>query len=157
MKATVSYRLQDLKFKISEGSDQNWSCPEFAQLAVSATDTKLGETPNVLLRKQKSIGEYPFNAKFVALKKLKSKCYLLTFCNLISIGWATLSYGSPILQYGSTDCQVFKTGIQNWKDFCLKINISEGNDWILRIAAVASCRYHIERSDLKIDVNNKCQ
>ena len=31
-----SYRLQDLKFKISEGSDQNWSCPESAQLAVSA-------------------------------------------------------------------------------------------------------------------------
>ena len=46
MKATVSYRLQNLKFKISEGSDQNWSCPESAQLAVSV-DTKLGETPNV--------------------------------------------------------------------------------------------------------------
>ena len=30
------YRLQDLQFKISEGSDQNWSCPESAQLAVSA-------------------------------------------------------------------------------------------------------------------------
>ena len=36
MKATVSYRLQDLKFKISEGSDQNRSCPESAQMAVSA-------------------------------------------------------------------------------------------------------------------------
>ena len=36
MKATVSYRLQDLEFKISEGSDQNGSCPESAQLAVSA-------------------------------------------------------------------------------------------------------------------------
>ena len=35
VKATVSYRLQDLKFKISEGSDQNLSCPESAQLAVS--------------------------------------------------------------------------------------------------------------------------
>ena len=29
------YRLQDLEFKISEGLDQNWSCPESAQLAVS--------------------------------------------------------------------------------------------------------------------------
>ena len=36
VKATVSYMLQHLKFKISEGLDQNWSCPESAQLAVSA-------------------------------------------------------------------------------------------------------------------------
>ena len=36
VKATVSYKLQDLKFEISEGSDKNWSCPESAQLAVSA-------------------------------------------------------------------------------------------------------------------------
>ena len=35
MKATVSGVLEDLKFKISEGSDQNWSCPESALLAVS--------------------------------------------------------------------------------------------------------------------------
>ena len=42
VKATVSYRLQDLKFKISEGSDQNGSCPESAQLAVSA---KLRQPP----------------------------------------------------------------------------------------------------------------
>ena len=34
--------LWDLKFKISEGSDQNWSCPESAQLAVSA---KLRQLP----------------------------------------------------------------------------------------------------------------
>ena len=36
MKATASYRLQDLKFEISEGSDQNWCFPDGAQLAVSA-------------------------------------------------------------------------------------------------------------------------
>ena len=28
MKATVSGVVEDLKFKISEGLDQNWSCPE---------------------------------------------------------------------------------------------------------------------------------
>ena len=33
VKATVSGVFEDLMFKISEGSDQNWSCPEFAQLA----------------------------------------------------------------------------------------------------------------------------
>ena len=31
------------------------------------------------------------------------------------------------------------TGYQNWKEFCLKINIPKGNEWILRIAVVASC------------------
>ena len=30
-------------------------------------------------------------------------------------------------EYGNTDCQVFKRGIQNWKDFCLNINIPKGN------------------------------
>ena len=36
MKATVSGAVEDLKFKISEGSDQNWCFPDSAQLAVSA-------------------------------------------------------------------------------------------------------------------------
>ena len=35
VKSTVSWAFEDLKFKISEGSDKNWSCPESAQLAVS--------------------------------------------------------------------------------------------------------------------------
>ena len=36
MKDTVSGVVEDLKFKISEGSDQNWCFPDSAQLAVSA-------------------------------------------------------------------------------------------------------------------------
>ena len=36
MKATVSGVVEDLEFKISEGSDQNWCFPDCAQLAVSA-------------------------------------------------------------------------------------------------------------------------
>ena len=36
MKATISGIVEDLKFKISEGSDQNWCFPDCAQLAVSA-------------------------------------------------------------------------------------------------------------------------
>ena len=35
MKSTVSWVFEDLKFKISEGYDQNWCFPESAQLAVS--------------------------------------------------------------------------------------------------------------------------
>ena len=36
MKSTVSWVFKDLKFKISEGYDQNWCFPDSAQLAVSA-------------------------------------------------------------------------------------------------------------------------
>ena len=36
MKASVSGVVEDLKFKISEGSDPNWCFPDSAQLAVSA-------------------------------------------------------------------------------------------------------------------------
>ena len=36
MKATVSGIVEDLKFRISEGLDQNWCFPDSAQLAVSA-------------------------------------------------------------------------------------------------------------------------
>ena len=35
MKSTVSWVVEDLKFKISEGYDQNWCFPDSAQLAVS--------------------------------------------------------------------------------------------------------------------------
>ena len=35
LKATVFGSFEDLKFKISEGSDQNLSCPDSALLAVS--------------------------------------------------------------------------------------------------------------------------
>ena len=36
VKSTVSWVFEDLKFKISEGYDQNWCFPDCAQLAVSA-------------------------------------------------------------------------------------------------------------------------
>jgi hypothetical protein len=34
-KSTVSWVLEDLNFKISEGYDQNWCFPDSAQLTVS--------------------------------------------------------------------------------------------------------------------------
>ena len=36
LKTTVSGAFEDFKFKVSEGLDQNWSCPDSALLAVSA-------------------------------------------------------------------------------------------------------------------------
>ena len=36
--------------------------------------------------------------------------------------------GSPYsLQYGNTGCGVFKRGVQNYKGFCVRINILKGN------------------------------
>ena len=35
VKSTVFWVFEDLKFKISEGYDQNWCFPDCAQLAVS--------------------------------------------------------------------------------------------------------------------------
>ena len=39
VKPTVSGVIEELKFKISEGYDQNWCFPDLAQLAVSAAET----------------------------------------------------------------------------------------------------------------------
>ena len=33
----------------------------------------------------------------------------------------------PAAEYGNTGCRVFKRGVQNRNDFCLKINIPKGN------------------------------
>ena len=43
MKATVSGVVEDLKFKISEGYDQNWCFSDSAQLAVSAKLRQLSQ------------------------------------------------------------------------------------------------------------------
>ena len=37
-----------------------------------------------------------------------------------------------VRHYGNTYCGVFKRGVQNKKDFCIRINILKGNYWILR-------------------------
>ena len=42
--------------------------------------------------------------------------------------------------YGNTGCWVYKQGVQNWKDFCPKINIPKGNYWILRIGVMGRCQ-----------------
>ena len=45
-----------------------------------------------------------------------------------------------IAGYVNTGCWVFKQGVQNCKDFCLKINIPKGNYWILRIGVMERCQ-----------------
>ena len=48
------------------------------------------------------------------------------------------SYLVCLYKYGNMGCWVFKGRIQNWKDFCIKINILKGNYWILRIGQMGS-------------------
>ena len=43
----------------------------------------------------------------------------------------------PLWQYGLWS---FQMGVQNYKDFCLRINILKGNYWILRIGLVGRCQ-----------------
>ena len=40
---------------------------------------------------------------------------------------ADLIVVSTLYTYGNMGCGVFKRGIQNYKDFCIKINILKGN------------------------------
>jgi len=44
------------------------------------------------------------------------------------------------VSYGNTGCGVFKQGIQNLKDFCLRINIPRLKDCILSFGLKASCQ-----------------
>ena len=38
------------------------------------------------------------------------------------------------------DCRVTRGGIQNWKDSCLKINLTKGNNGMLRIGVMGRCQ-----------------
>ncbi len=40
----------------------------------------------------------------------------------------------------NTDCGDFKRGIQNWKDFCQRINKPKVNYWILSFGLMVSCQ-----------------
>ena len=64
-----------------------------------------------------------------------------SFSNIYSLFWLQCwPYISKLklqailcLHYGNTGCGVFRRGVQNQKDFCLRINILKGNYWILRL------------------------
>ena len=55
VKATVFGIFEDFKFKISEDSDQNWSCPDSAQLAVSVKYPRNCSLHNTLKTKKSYI------------------------------------------------------------------------------------------------------
>ena len=65
------------------------------------------------------------------------KLVLPQFWSLKKLNWNDVVF-YPI--YGSRGCRVFKQGIQNYKECCLKINIPKGNYWILRIGVMGRCQ-----------------
>ena len=49
-----------------------------------------------------------------------------------------LTYNTPYPgYYGNTGCRIFKPGIQNLKDFCLKINIDLENEVIKKLMLIS--------------------
>ena len=78
------------------------------------------------------------------LQELAKKTVEVVFFYAISFGNSkscqSLIHWHDYDQYGSTGCQVFKRGIQNYKDFSLKIKIQKGNYWISRIGLTGRCQ-----------------
>ena len=72
--------------------------------------------------------------RFLIISPVKSKIYKCKNCSF----WACVLNKRE--HYGNTGCGVFKRGIQNVKYFCLRINISKGNYWILSFGLMASCQ-----------------
>ena len=62
-----------------------------------------------------------------------AKCLNCCLGNMRDLGfvWILKKRESHVCMfiYDNTGCQIFKWGVQNWKDFCLKINIQKGN-WL---------------------------
>ena len=55
------------------------------------------------------------------------------------------------VSYGNTGCGIFRRGIQNQKDFCLRINILKGIYGIMSFGLMVSCQ------NLTFKVNFLCQ
>ena len=88
--------------------------------------------------------------QWIGNPKMTPKFSILWFArNLMDIGHPALQISTgkflskfsyvqyALWQYG---CGVFKRGVQNQKDFCLRINILRGNYWILRIGLMGRCQ-----------------
>ena len=82
-----------------------------------------------------------YAAKAVAWWLLHFIWFLSTI--LTNIKYRMLCSYSPVIKYGNTGCWVFKGGVQNKKDFCLKIHWPKGNYWNSKIVIVG--KYQKER------------
>ena len=59
-------------------------------------------------------------------------------------------------RYGNTGYRVFKWGLQNWKDFCFKINIPKKYFWILRTGLMGRCQ-KVPKFDFQSQLSTKGQ
>ena len=80
------------------------------------------------------------NSEFKFREKYTVRYWWRCCCGLPPFTTISTKIQTVIFSYGNTGCWVFKRGVQNWKDFCQKINISKGNYWTLRIGVVGWCQ-----------------
>ena len=96
--------------------------------------------------------------QFQAVARLQSDNPGLLHTQVIQ-GTRQENHRSTILShahYGNMGCGVFKRGVQNQKDFCIRINIPKGNYRILSFGLMASCQKQgIILVILSKNVNNK--
>ena len=59
---------------------------------------------------------------------------------VVNRGFAVLQEYVRYVKYGNTGCGVFKRGVQNQKDFCIRIDIPKGNYQILSFGLMAACQ-----------------
>ena len=69
--------------------------------------------------------------------QLITSCY--TYVKYIQIFSIPILWNT-LLTLWQLGCRGFKQGIQNWKYFCLKIDIPKLNNWILRIGLMGKCQ-----------------
>ena len=77
-------------------------------------------------------------SSFSYVKSQLNPSDLFSFQN-ITIRRSCLSSRYVII-YGNSGCEVVKWRIQNYKDFCLRINTPKGNYWILSFGLMMSCQ-----------------
>ena len=66
-------------------------------------------------------------------------------------------HAKAVFHYGNTGSRVFKQGVQNYKDFCLRINILKGNYGILSFEFWINGELSKSAKNLTFKVNFLCQ
>jgi hypothetical protein len=80
------------------------------------------------------------------------------FCQRKDIMLHLKRFVMETLGYGNTGCGVFKRGVQNWKDFCIRINIPKENFEFWINGKLSKIGHHFSNKKmLENDFIKKCQ
>ena len=73
-------------------------------------------------------GPSGFGTHYVGSIIVGARATVTTFVNSsFHSEYSHSTVSEQVIYYGNMGCGVFKRGVQNWKDFCLRINIFKGN------------------------------